>query len=97
MTDIKMKNCKADSEDWRLLRGQEEYLRGVTLIWHEYQPKNPKNDHDHCEFCMEKFGFSEDDIHFGYSTEDNDIWICEKCFEDFKEAFGWKVSGADNK
>lgn len=77
--------------DWRLLRGQEQYLSGVSLVWHKYRPKNPNNDHDHCEFCMEKFGFSESDLHYGYSTLDNDIWICKICFEDFKKDFKWKV------
>ena len=42
--------------DWRLFREQDKYLRGVTLIRQSYISNNPFNDHDHCEFCMAKFG-----------------------------------------
>lgn len=77
--------------DWRLLKGQEEYLQGVTLIHHDYTPASPSNDHDHCEFCMDKFGFAPEYLHAGYSTTDNNIWICSQCYEDFKRQFEWKV------
>lgn len=80
------------SEDWRLFKQQEKYLLGVKLIKQPYCPKDAQNDHDHCEFCMEKFGFNSDDLHFGYSTIDRNIWICEQCYEDFKERFHWEVS-----
>ena len=43
------------NEDWRLFREQERYLTGAHLIYHLYEPHNPSNDHDHCEFCMAKF------------------------------------------
>jgi hypothetical protein len=32
----------------------------------------------------------------GYATEDNYRWICEECFEDFKDLFDWKVMQARN-
>lgn len=78
-------------DDWRLLKGQENYLYGVQLIYHAYIPANPHNDHDHCEFCMEKFGNSPKCLHVGYSTIDNEIWICEQCYYDFKKQFEWKI------
>ena len=82
-------------EDWRLFRQQEKYLTGVELIKHPYVPRSTSNDHDHCEFCMAKFGFADGDLHLGYSTKDNGIWICEQCFYDFKEKFNWKVLSAE--
>lgn len=78
-------------DDWRLLRGQLNYLYGSTLIHHNYKSSSKTNDHDHCEFCMQKFGFGAADLHIGYSTEDNDIWICEKCYKDFNKLFNWNV------
>ncbi len=80
-----------NNEDWRLFRQQENYLSNAVLIRHEYKPINKNNDHDHCEFCMTKFYEFTDDLHFGYSTQYGEVWICEQCFEDFKEKFNWKV------
>ena len=82
------------NKDWRLLRGQDNYLQNESLIYHRYSPNNPYNDHDHCEFYMTKFGFGKDDLHFGYSTIDNNIWICERCYQDFKDHFMWIVKKA---
>ena len=30
-------------------------------------------------------------LHEGYATEGNYHWICEQCFEDFKDLFAWRV------
>lgn len=79
------------NNDWRLLRGQEKYLFGVTLVKQDYSPRNHLNDHDHCEFCMAKFGKGHDGLKQGYSTEDNDIWICSRCYNDFKNQFEWRA------
>jgi len=80
--------------DWRLT-GQESYLKDVALIKRAYRryPKSPDWDHDHCEFCFAKFMVEDypDVLHEGYSTEDEYYWICEECFQDFREYFGWKV------
>lgn len=77
--------------DWRLFREQGKYLHGVTLIEQSYKPGSPANDHDHCEFCMAKFGNASDALKYGYSTEDNNIWICPQCYNDFKKQFEWNV------
>jgi hypothetical protein len=83
-----------DKSDWRL-QGQERYLKGVILIHRKYRryAKNPHWNHDHCEFCWATFMTEEypDVLHIGYATEDDYRWICEICFQDFKEMFGWTV------
>ena len=83
-----------DKADWRL-QGQERYLKGATLIHRRYRryPKNPERDHDHCAFCWAKFMVEDHPgvLHIGYATTDDYHWICEGCFEDFKEMFGWQV------
>ncbi len=34
--------------------------------------------------------------HAGYTTEDHYRWICDRCFQDFRELFGWTVKAAAN-
>lgn len=83
-----------DESDWRL-QGQERYLKGITLVHCHYRQyaRDPAWDHDHCEFCWAKFMVDEypDVLHQGYATQDDYRWICEKCFEEFKDMFGWLV------
>ena len=82
-----------EKSDWRLF-GQEKYLKGVTLVhrrYRQYAP-NPNWDHDHCSFCWASFDAEDpESLPQGYATEDDYHWICEKCFEDFKDLFGWEV------
>ena len=76
-------------EDWRLLRGQDEYLSNKRLKHCMYAPQNRNNDHDHCEFCMEKFTVKYPT--YAYCTLDCEIWICEDCFKDFQKQFNWEL------
>jgi len=83
-----------DDKDLRL-RGQENYLAGVTLVRRPYRryAAKPKWDHDHCAFCWAKFMVEDhpDVLHEGYATLDDYHWICERCFKDFRELFRWTV------
>ena len=80
--------------DWRL-RDQENYLKGVTLVHRKYRQYEsaPNWDHDHCEFCWVKFMVEDhpDVLHEGWTTEDNHRWICNNCFDDFKEMFEFEI------
>ena len=84
----------ANEADWRL-RKQENYLKGVTLVHRRYRrnPSDPAWTHDHCAFCWATFMVEDypDVLHQGYATDDDYHWICEKCFSDFKDMFGWTV------
>jgi hypothetical protein len=79
-------------EDWRL-HGQEKYLTGLTLYKKRWVSDDPQWDHDHCEFCMVKFmDVDEPDVlREGYATADNYRWICNECFNDFRDRFGWTL------
>lgn len=76
--------------DWRLLN-QEEYLMNAKFAKSEYKKPSEKWDHDHCAFCWDKFSESDGDLQEGYCTPDKKYWICEECFNDFKEMFRFKV------
>jgi hypothetical protein len=93
----------AEADDWRLTN-QENYLTGVTLQWSRWTQRRPDWDHDHCEFCFAKFMeapepetlklIEADDseiLQWGYTTSDRYRWICETCFQDFRDRFGWQV------
>ena len=77
-------------DDWRR-QGQERYLKNKRLIKQSYRPLRKGWDHDHCEFCGNKFSASPDDLREGFSTVNGYHWVCLKCFEDFCEEFGWLV------
>jgi hypothetical protein len=79
--------------DWRL-QGQEKYLKGVCLSKKRYGKYREGWEHDHCEFCGAKFSEREGDLGTGYATQDDYHWVCEKCYDDFKDMFQWKISGA---
>ena len=80
-----------DNNDWRL-QGQEKYLLAETLTIKKYADRKTTTDHDHCEFCSAKFSVTiQDCLRSGYTTTDNYHWICENCFNDFKELFKWTI------
>ena len=98
-----------DTTDWRLC-GQEKWLSNEKLIKEdvaifykarkeEWDGKNPFDlwDHDHCDFCYEKF-MIETAIEqpFAYRSQDYNAWICETCYNDFKEKFNWKLTQNKN-
>ena len=61
-----------------------EFLEGEKIqhFWHE-----------HCDLCYEKV-MTDINCTF-YVTDDMRRWICEKCFNDFKEQFNWKEKSAE--
>ena len=85
-----------EPDDWRL-QGQEKWLMGATLYYRQWVAPRPDWDHDHCEFCWETFSPHEGDTPRGYTTHDNYRWICEQCFRDFRERFGWTVGESNER
>lgn len=81
--------------DWRL-QGQERYLSDVSLVRSRYRVYRADWDHDHCAFCHRKFAERGADFDRGYATLDRYHWVCETCFADFKDSFGWTVSARDD-
>jgi hypothetical protein len=74
-----------DSNDWRL-GNQMAFLGGKVLVRKTYTQQSGSWDHDHCAFCWKKF---PDEATEGYCTLDGHHWVCETCFDDFKDSFHW--------
>ena len=77
-------------KDWRLTN-QMDYLYRATLKKAVFKASDT-NDHEHCEFCWDKFGESEGLQKSGYCTLDGYHWICNECFQDFQEQFAWHLA-----
>jgi hypothetical protein len=82
-----------NDSDWRLTN-QARYLTGVSLRYRRYTPASPDDDHDHCEFCWNKFMVdgANETLGEGYATMDGSRWICKPCFDDFVSKFQWVVA-----
>ena len=78
--------------------GQERYLSGVTLVRRRWSESRPGWDHDHCEFCGATFGDDrlQDALREGWTTPDEYHWVCDTCFSDFRDEFGWHIEEAPN-
>jgi hypothetical protein len=72
--------------DWRITN-QMDFLQGVRLIHSKWLTLKETWDHDHCKFCWETLDASTEAL--AYCTEDYYYWICEECYQDFKDAFEW--------
>jgi len=83
-----------EANDWRLM-GQETFLRERVLRLAKWSSEDESWDHDHCQFCTAKIwsrASGDGEFSSGYVTHDDDEhWICQGCFDDFKDAFGWTV------
>jgi histone acetyltransferase (RNA polymerase elongator complex component) len=73
----------------RRLMGQEKYLKNKTLHISKFVSNSEKWDHGHCAFCSKKIDANTTDTF--YTTEDNSYWICEDCYNDFKQMFNLKT------
>jgi len=82
--------------DWRL-RGQLRYLKGKTWYWKKWSQSRPGWDHDHCEFCWQKFCNDNcgEGVPEGYADRSEYTWLCKKCFADFAQMFAWQVAKVD--
>ena len=76
-------------EDWRL-NGQERYLYKKKLCKKNFESSDSFY-HAHCDFCWAKFSVYAEDLHSGFCTEDEYHWVCDTCFNDFKESFQWDI------
>ena len=81
-------------DDWRLTN-QIEYLYEKKIVRTRFF-KTEGNEHEHCEFCFEKFGEEDNMLHAGYCTCDRYYWICDQCYNDFRKTFNWIVDESES-
>ena len=77
-------------DDWRI-QGQEGYLLDKYLQHRRFDRKLCVADFDQCDFCWDCFDEDRENPLFAYFEPEKKVWICEKCFNDFKEFFRWTV------
>ncbi len=77
-------------DDWRIM-GQEGYLLNCHLQYRTYSRDLCRADFLQCEFCWDKFDEDANHPKKAYYEPKGQYWICEKCFNDFKEHFHWTV------
>jgi hypothetical protein len=76
---------------WRI--DNAKWTRDATLEFRKYSRPSETWDHDHCAACWAKFMElpAPDVLDQGYVTTDGDRWICPNCFQELKDAMGWKL------
>ena len=82
-------------DDWRIT-GQEGYLLNKQLQLITFDRSMCFEDHDQCDFCNKIFDKDPKHPLKAYYEPINKVWICQNCFDDFKEHFYWGVSNDNN-
>lgn len=78
-----------DKDDWRLVTNDVVYLKNKSI-----NPTDGEEIAKHapyfesCIFCLEKVRNTP--YQRWFVPEDMSCCICEECFNDFREMFGWK-------
>ena len=86
------------TEDWRVETGERQLGRDKTLHFRRYFQWSDSWDHDHCEGCFARFSLIEPGaLTEGYVTEDEEYWVCSKCFEEIGPELGWKLGKSEKK
>lgn len=72
--------------EWEL--NSKTFLEGKKLSRKKYPSSE---SHTHCEFCWDKFGNGKEDRKIGYYERETKCWICEDCYEVFKDYYHWVI------
>ena len=83
-----------EERDWRLdIAEDPDFYAKFTWQFKTWKQTRDNWDHDHCEFCGTEISAAagEEILNDGWTNEDEYYWICEKCFNDFKDLYEWKL------
>lgn len=80
-----------EPDDWRLQGGQANYLLGRAVRLARWSSDDEGWDHDNCAFCRTPISGRSETSEAYVTADDNYLWICRSCFDDFKETFHWTV------
>ena len=82
-----------------IAQGPITYVKGPAGSWvrKEDEPlpilEAAAQWHEHCNFCWEKAMTNTPGTF--YCTQDLRYWVCEECFHDFQQQFGWTEQPQD--
>lgn len=86
---IEMVNAEQISEWIEWETKTKNYLYDKRIEKKDY----PTNlEHTHCELCWARFGNYAGDLKQGYYECESQSWICENCYNIFREYFRWTTS-----
>lgn len=71
-------------DDWRLEFG--DFLLPMNI---RMAKKVITYDHEHCCFCWDKMSNEGDALRYGYCDLNEKYWVCETCYNDFKDISNW--------
>ncbi len=77
-------------DDWRIMN-QEVYLLNKKLEHRRFDRALCVEEHDQCDFCWALFDKDKENPSYAYYSPDEKVWVCEECYNDFKEHFNWIV------
>ena len=51
-------------------------------------------NHEHCNFCWQRISDTSwpDGIQEAYTDQDQDSWVCPRCYDLLKDIFKWKIA-----
>jgi hypothetical protein len=81
--------------DWRIM-GQEGYLLNKKLQHRHFSRTLCRDDFTQCEFCWSLFDKDVSCPSMAFFEPQGKYWICETCYRDFREHFGWEVEDEDS-
>lgn len=62
-------------------------LRDEKLVHLPYGSRKIPSFDDRCAICDMRFEKET----MGYTTGDHEVWVCEGCYERYKEDYGWRL------
>ena len=68
----------------------QHYMIGQKLKPSRFEPTESK-DHEHCVMCGAIFSSYDGDLRDGLVTLDGINWVCLKCYEYYKDEYGWSI------
>ena len=71
---------------------KNEFYQLILADAHRFV-QTAKRGEEYLDFCWRKA--TTDEASDFYCTKDLRYWICQECFDAFREPFGWTVKSAD--
>ena len=71
--------------------GQDKYMKNIAFTRMTLEESEYEAFFEHCEFCYAVISELPMCRHVGYYTGKYTYWVCEDCFDRFKEEYNWQM------